>query len=79
MKLYTKRLFLLSLVMAGLSGCAGLCDRREFATKAEAGATPVIKEYRVYVLKDTSLNDTEKKMRNRLADELESYLQEGRK
>jgi hypothetical protein len=63
----------------GLTGCALLNDRRQFAAKAATGAAPVTKEYRTYVSKDTGLSDSEKKMRNRLADELDTYLQEGSK
>lgn len=79
MKLRTKKSALLLILIIGLTGCASLCDRRQFAANAESGAAPVIKEYRAYVDKDTTLNDTERKMRNRLADELAAYLQEGKK
>lgn len=66
-------------LMMGMTGCALLSDRRQFAAKAANGAAPVIKEYRAYVSKDLGLSDDEKKMRNRLADELAAYLQEGSK
>ena len=60
-----------------LTGCASLCDRRDFAAKAGRAAEPVLRDFRGYVDKDSTLADDEKRMRHRLADELNNYLKEG--
>lgn len=62
-----------------LTGCASLCDRRDFATRAARAAEPVLHDFRGYVDKDATLADDEKRMRHRLASELDNYLKEGAK
>jgi len=70
---------LLLIIALTLTGCASVAGRREFAQKAASGATPILQEYQAYITKDTSLNDNEKKMREMLASEYKSLLQEGAK
>lgn len=64
-----------------MSGCAALQGggRQRFASGVEDGAGPIVKGYRGYVAKDTSLSDDERRMRLNLADEFEAYVKEGKK
>lgn len=63
------------------SGCAGLQGggRQQFALHVSQGVDPVLKGYRRYVSADTTLNDDEKRMRLGLADDLEHYVEGGKK
>lgn len=67
------------LLAYALSGCAALSDRRQFAGHVSEGSAPILKGYRACIQKDVTLNDDDKRMRLRLADEFDKYVQEGQK
>lgn len=67
------------LLAASLSACAGLSDRRQFAGHVAESSAPILKGYRACIQKDGALNDDDKRMRLRLADEFDKYVQEGQK
>ncbi len=62
-----------------LTGCAGLNDRKQFAGHVVVGAAPILKGYRSCVQKEQTLTEDEKRMRLRLADEFERYIEGGSK
>lgn len=71
----------LFLAVLTTSGCASLQGggRQQFAMRVSQGAAPVLKGYRGYVAADTTLNADEKRMRLGLADDLEHYVEGGKK